>query len=171
MTKIKGFQPIIDKEANILILGSMPSAISLKKQEYYGYERNSFWAIISALYTENGEIISDYTLRKKILIENNIALWDVLQNCHREGSLDAAIKMDSIKVNDFNNLFSAHPAINKVFFNGSKAETIFNKYVFPEIIEPFSYLHFTRLPSTSPAHAAMTVKQKTDIWQKEIKAN
>jgi len=171
MNEIKGFQPIVDEDAKILILGSMPSDISLQKQEYYGYQRNSFWAIMSALFTENGEGINDYSLRKKMLLDNNVALWDVLQSCHRKGSLDVAIKMDSIKINDFTHFFFNHPSIHKVFFNGSKAEAIFKKYVFPEINDQFDYLQFTRLPSTSPAHAAMTLEQKTEIWQKEIKAN
>jgi hypoxanthine-DNA glycosylase len=171
MTKIKGFNPIGDKDAKILILGSMPSDISLQKQEYYGYQHNTFWTIMSTLFIDNKKVIHDYSLRKKMLIENKIALWDVLQSCHREGSLDAAIKMDSIKINDFINFFSIYPDIKKVFFNGGKAETIFNKYVLPEINEQFGYLQFIRLPSTSPAHAAMTVKQKTDIWQKEINVN
>ncbi len=171
MTQIKGFNPIADKDAIILILGSMPSDISLQKQEYYGYQRNTFWTIMSALFVGNKKVINEYSLRKKMLIENKIALWDVLQSCHREGSLDAAIKMDTIKINDFKSFFSIHPAIHKVLFNGSKAETIFKKYVLPEIMEQFGYLQFTRLPSTSPAHAAMTVEQKIEIWQKEIKAN
>jgi hypoxanthine-DNA glycosylase len=171
MPQIKGFQPIADKDAKILVLGSMPSDISLKKQEYYGFRHNTFWIIMSALFVDNKKVINKYSLRKKMLLDNNIALWDVLQSCHREGSLDAAIKMDSIKINDFKSFFSIHPAIHKVLFNGSKAETIFKKYVLPEIMEQFGYLQFTRLPSTSPAHAAMTVEQKIEIWQKEIKAN
>lgn len=171
MIQIKGFHPIVNKDAKILILGSMPSDMSLKKQEYYGYQRNTFWTIMSTLFVDNKKVISDYSLRIKMLLDNNVALWDVLQSCHREGSLDAAIKMDSIKTNDFINFFSIYPDIKKVFFNGGKAETIFNKYVLPEINEQFGYLQFIRLPSTSPAHAAMTVKQKIDIWQKEINVN
>ncbi len=171
MTQIKGFQPIADKDAKILILGSMPSDISLQKQEYYGYHRNAFWTIMLALFVDTGAVRRDYFLRKKMLIENNIAVWDVLQSCHRDGSLDVAIQMNSIKINDFKPFFSTHTAIKKVLFNGSKAETMFRKYVLPEIIEQFGYLKFFRLPSTSPAHAAMIVEQKTDVWKKEIKGD
>ena len=167
---ISGFSAIADKNARLLILGSMPSESSLKKQQYYGHERNAFWPIILSLLTsQSSHQTPTYKLRKQLLIKNYIAVWDVLQSCYRQGSLDAAIKMDSIKTNDFYHFFSTHTAIKKIFFNGAKAETIFRKYVFPTISEQFSYLQYCRLPSTSPAHAAMTLNQKTAIWERQIK--
>lgn len=167
MDNIYGFSAIVDKNAKLLILGSMPSESSLQKQQYYGHPRNGFWPIMLSLFSEqpNTDIL-DYQQRKQRLIENNIAVWDVLQSCHRQGSLDTAIKMDSIKTNDFNQFFSSHPYICKVFFNGTKAEAIYIKYVLPSLNKELIYC---RLPSTSPAYAAMSLSQKTAVWKKEIK--
>ena len=167
---ISGFTAIAEENAMSLILGSMPSEASLKKQQYYGHERNAFWPIVLSLLTnQSSHQTPNYEQRKQLLIKNNIAVWDVLQSCYRQGSLDTAIKMDSIKTNDFYHFFSTHRAIKKVCFNGAKAETIYKKYVFPTISEQFSYLLYCRLPSTSPAHAAMTLHQKTAVWEKQIK--
>jgi len=167
---ITGFDPIADKHAEILILGSMPSEDSLRKQQYYAHPGNAFWVIMHSLFNGNSPLeIRDYSQRKNCLIENNIAVWDVLQSCYREGSLDSAIKMDSIQTNDFQHFFKQHPAIRKVCFNGAKAEHIYLKYVLPAIREPFEYLAYVRLPSTSPAYAAMSLLKKGRIWEKEIK--
>ena len=144
---ISGFTAIAEENATLLILGSMPSEVSLKKQQYYGHERNAFWPIILSLLTnQSSHQTPSYELRKQLLIKNNIAVWDVLQSCYRQGSLDTAIKMDSIKTNDFYQFFSTYRAIKKVCFNGAKAETIYRKYVLPNIAGLFPYLHYCRLP-------------------------
>jgi hypoxanthine-DNA glycosylase len=170
MNNISGFPAIADKNAKLLVLGSMPSETSLQKQQYYGHQHNAFWPIMLSLFIEqpNHETL-DYSQRKQLLIKNNIAVWDVLQSCHRQGSLDTAIKMDSIITNNFYHFFDSHSAISKVFFNGAKAEVMYKKHILPIINKKFSTLEYCRLPSTSPAHAAMTLKEKTAIWQKEIK--
>ena len=103
-----------------------------------------------------------------MLVKNKIAVWDVLQSCFRSGSLDAAIKMKSIKVNDFNWLFSTYTTIEKVCFNGAKAEAIYTKHIMPHLQEQFEYIKYVRLPSTSPAYASMTQEQKAQAWKHEI---
>lgn len=164
-----GFTPIVNTHAKILILGSMPGEASLQKMQYYGHTRNSFWPIILTLLDQTADLdIIDYSQRKNLLIKNKIAVWDVLQSCFRSGSLDTAIKMKSIKVNDFYTLFSRYNAIEKVCFNGSKAESIYTKYILPDISKDFKYLKYARLPSTSPAYASMNLQQKTQAWKKEI---
>ncbi len=167
---ITGFKPIADQHAKILILGSMPSEESLRKQQYYGHARNAFWRImLSILQDDSTHEMSEYSQRKNCLIINNIAVWDVLQRCYRSGSLDSAIKMDSIKTNDFLKFFKQHPTISKVCFNGAKAEAIYLKAVLPTVKEQFNHLNYVKLPSTSPAYAAMSLQQKMAIWKKEIK--
>lgn len=187
MKNIKGFPAISNSHSKILILGSMPSEGSLLKQQYYGHQRNAFWPIILSLFGKedkktnlNSGIIKpsflnakemSYNEHKLLLLENHIAVWDVLQSCYREGSLDTAIKMDSIKVNNFSDFFATHTKIKTICFNGSKAEAIYNKYVLPIIKNEFKGFQYIKLPSTSPAYAAMNLQEKAIIWANSVKYN
>ena len=81
-----GFPAIADKHAQILILGSMPSVKSLEKQQYYAHPRNAFWPIMLALFNIDKEL--NYQQRCQCLVKNNVAVWDVLKSCQRQGSLD-----------------------------------------------------------------------------------
>jgi G:T/U-mismatch repair DNA glycosylase len=65
--------------------------------------------------------------------------------------------------NDFPAFFLAHPGIARVYFNGATAERSFLKAVRPAL-EPRP-LWFHRLPSTSPAHAALRYPQKLEAWR------
>jgi len=163
MTKLKGFPPIAAKNTKVLILGSMPSETSLLKQQYYGHPRNAFWPIMDALFAASPELA--YDRRTAILIQNGIAVWDVAKFCNRPGSLDADIEMSSLETNDFNIFFTLFPKLKHVFFNGGKAESVYNKFILPELLGHFSYMHYHRLPSTSPAFASMTLQQKIAAWQ------
>ena len=163
MTIIDGFAPIVSKSAKVLILGSMPSTASLAKHQYYGHPRNAFWPVMGALVGAKPEL--DYQRRQQILIDHHIAVWDVLQSCRRPGSLDSNIDMDSIKVNDFIAFFCEYRNIERIFFNGGAAERVFNKQVLPKLNDRFGYLQYQRLPSTSPAHAGMTLEQKINAWK------
>ena len=112
----------------------MPSVASLEQQQYYAHKANAFWPIMLSILKPNSAIeITEYSQRTRILIENRIAVWDVLQSCNRTGSLDTAIKMESIKVNDFLHFYTTHTAIKYVFFNGAKAESIYQKHVFSHL--------------------------------------
>jgi TDG/mug DNA glycosylase family protein len=91
---------------------------------------------------------------------NGVALWDSLQTCVRLGSLDASITEGA--ANDFPALFAKYPNITHVFFNGSKAETAFRRYALPLLSEDRH--DFVRLPSTSPAHAAIRLEDKVQAW-------
>lgn len=163
MTKLKGFPPIAAKNAKVLILGSMPSETSLLKQQYYGHPRNAFWPIMGALFAAFPKFA--YDRRKAILMQKGIAVWDVLKTCKRPGSLDADIEMSSLETNDFNYFFTLFPRLDHVFFNGGKAETVYKKYIAPELLDRFSDINYQRLPSTSPAFASMNFQQKIAAWQ------
>lgn len=161
MSDIQSFPPIIGPNARILILGSIPGAASLAANKYYAHPRNLFWRIIADLF--NTGPLQDYSSKTHALINANIALWDVMKSCYRPGSLDAAIDKQSIVANDFNALFNNHPQIQQVFFNGATAEQSFRRLVLPGLnCQPLS---LQRLPSTSPAHAAMTYQQKLKHWR------
>ena len=167
MSEIRGFPPIADRRAIILILGSMPSTRSLQEQQYYAHPRNSFWFIMSALFAERRDL--DYGEKKSLLVENRIALWDVLNTCQRKGSLDSSIKNGTIVVNDFNRFFTEHPLIHAVFFNGARAQQEYKKQVLPILDEKFASLKSLRLPSTSPAMASLSPEQKLQHWKAILK--
>jgi hypoxanthine-DNA glycosylase len=107
---------------------------------------------------------SDYSERCRNLMLKKVVLWDVLKSCERKGSLDASINSGSIAVNDFNGFFRLYPNITSIFFNGVKAETVFQKYVPASIQRGFSEGALWRLPSTSPAYAVMDRNSKLQKW-------
>ena len=106
-----------------------------------------------------------YDQKKAILVRKGIAVWDVLKTCNRLGSMDENIEMNSIETNDFASFFASRPRLKKVFFNGGKAENVYKKFIEPELLSHFDYIHYQRLPSTSPAFASMNLQQKIAAWQ------
>jgi hypoxanthine-DNA glycosylase len=163
MSTISSFNPIADHSAKVLILGSMPGAISIKKEEYYAHSRNAFWRIMASIYDFDSDM--PYESKTEALKASGVALWDVLHSCVRAGSLDSAIETGSRVVNDFESFFSNHPNIKLVGFNGSEAEKSFNKYALPNL--NIAHINFVRLPSTSPAHA-VSLERKIAIWREAL---
>jgi len=157
-----GFPPIYHQSAKILILGSMPGEASLQQQQYYAHPRNAFWFIMQNVF----DIPENTTYEEKCdaLKQNQIAVWDVMQACERQGSLDVAIKNDSIQTNDFAWLFSECPNIERILFNGAKAEQEYIKRVLPMLPEAFQLHQRIRMPSTSPAMASLSKEQKLAAW-------
>jgi len=156
---IYSFEPIIDENCKILILGTMPGVMSLKKQQYYGHERNDFWRIIYALFGLQPDSI--YEDRKAFLLEKRIALWDVLKACEREGSSDSDIK--NPVPNDFASLYNSYPGIKSVCFNGGPAERLYNRFV-EKTGKAESERSFYSLPSTSPAYT-IGFERKLERWK------
>ena len=148
--------------SRVLVLGSMPGAASLAKKQYYGLAQNTFWKIMGDLFGAGPDL--SYAERLTALTEHGIALWDVLESCFREGSLDSAIQLSTARTNDFENLFRGHAEISHVFFNGKKAAELFEKRVLPKISDRWSSKIYAALPSTSPAHASMTYEKKLECW-------
>ncbi|MCQ8104960.1 DNA-deoxyinosine glycosylase [Methylomonas sp. SURF-2] len=161
MSDIRSFPPIAGKNARILILGSIPGKASLEAGQYYAHPRNQFWTIMAELLACGP--LSDYPGKTQALLDANIALWDVMQSCYRPGSLDAAIDKSSVVANDFKSFLADHPHIRQIFFNGATAEQAFRRLVRPDLLKPD--LHLQRLPSTSPAHAALNFQQKLECWR------
>jgi double-stranded uracil-DNA glycosylase len=162
MTTSTGFPPIANKNATILILGSMPGQKSLDEQQYYAHPRNSFWPIMYKLFNVNEDL--NYQRRIQLLNDRKIALWDVLKSCYREGSLDSDIDSSTIEINDFNSFLKDHSKIKSIFFNGAKAEQMFKKEILKNLAD-YQNLKYFKLPSTSPAHASMTFDQKLQKWK------
>lgn len=160
MPLLQGFPPVVGEGARVLILGSMPGQASLNAQEYYAYKQNAFWRIMGDLIGAGPALPYDQRLVR--LKASGIALWDVMAACERQGSLDADIVAASIMPNDFAGFFAEHPGISRVFFNGAAAEASFRRLVLPGLAERAPQL--TRLPSTSPAHAASAYADKLAAW-------
>ena len=153
--QIKSFPYFINSETEILILGTMPGAMSLEKNEYYANPRNHFWKIIYTVFHAL-PIANSFEEKKDFLLNNKIGIWDVLENCERKGSLDIHIKNQ--KENDFEVLFKEFPAISKIIFNGKQSHLFFAKK-FGQI-EGITYYV---MPSTSPANT-MSFENKLKIW-------
>ena len=159
---ITSFPPLSARNATILILGSMPGVRSLAANEYYAHRQNAFWKIMGEIFGFNAH--ESYAERCQQLLQHRIAVWDVLFTCEREGSLDTAIS--SATVNDFVTFFKNHPEIKRICFNGAAAEQYFQRHVMPVLKDTqFSYV---RLPSTSPAHASLTLAEKTLAWKRGL---
>ena len=161
--RIHGFPPLAGPGARILILGSMPSRESLARGQYYAHPRNAFWPIISDLL---GIETADYERRAEAVTRHGIAIWDVLRDCIRPGSLDSAIEEKTAASNNFQRFFAQHKAIGHVFFNGAKAESLYLRRVLPGLEPRAAGLSCTRLPSTSPANAGMDYQAKKMAWGK-----
>lgn len=157
--RIRGFEPIADPSARILILGSMPGLASLDAARYYAHPRNVFWTIVGDALRFPAD--APWPVRFSALKDHHVALWDVLAACHRPGSLDSAIT--DAEANDFRTFFTEHPGIARVLFNGAAAATLFRRLVMPTI--DASAIDFVPLPSTSPAHAGMSLAEKSALWR------
>jgi len=166
LTLAHSFPPIAGPHARLLILGSMPGRQSLARQQYYAHPRNAFWYIMGELFEAYPDL--PYPERKEILIHRRVAVWDVLQQCHRPGSLDANIHASTEVANDLPQFLGQHPHIRLLVFNGRKAEEAFGRHVRPILDIQKSLLLLKRVPSTSPAHAGLSRQEKLSCWRQAI---
>ena len=165
MNSSAGFPPIAGADANILILGSLPGQKSLLAGQYYAHSQNAFWRIMAAVFGVEG----DYTERCRQLIASRVAVWDVLASSVRAGSMDVDIQIETAQANDFAGFLSMHSQIDRIGFNGQKAEQLFKNLVVPEYKAMLPEL--VSLPSTSPAHAALSFDKKLEIWNNMLLRN
>jgi len=156
-----GFAEVASTNARVLVLGSLPGARSIAAGEYYAHPRNTFWRIVSELFGFSATL--PYPDRLSALNRSGVALWDVLQASRRPGSLDSAIDMSTARCNDFGAFFASHRHIRLVAFNGRKAAELFRRMVEPQL--DYSVPESIVLPSTSPAHAAMSFEEKLHNWR------
>lgn len=153
--RLTSFPPIADKNSKILVLGTMPGEMSLRKQQYYGFPQNAFWKIMFTLFDK--PLSEDYNERRQLMIDNKIALWDTLQYCERIGSGDDQIKNEY--PNDYNALLKSSPKIAAIFLNGGYAEKFFKRHA--KLGRPVEII---KLPSTSPANARIKFETKLAAW-------
>ena len=158
----KSFTPSIDNNSKILILGSMPGVKSLKEQQYYAHPQNRFWKVMGSICNVPNLHEYSYDLKLKTLLNNNIALWDTIKTCEREGSLDSDIQNET--PNDIRKLLKKYPNIKTIYLNGNKAYSAFKKY-FPDLLKQYECY---KMPSTSPANARYKLEDLFKEWQQAI---
>lgn len=153
------FKPVYNKDSKILILGSFPSVVSRENNFYYGNNNNRFWAVISVIYNCNlPKTIDD---KIKLILDNDLALYDVINSCTITGSSDSSIK--NVVPNNIKNIVDIS-LINTVLLNGKTAYNLYNKYIFDIIgIEGIC------LPSTSAANAKWRLGDLVNVWSEELK--
>ncbi len=153
------FLPLYDKDSELLILGSFPSVISRQENFYYANKQNRFWKVLAAVLEKDlPETIDD---KKRLLTENKIALWDVIESCEITKSSDSSIR--NVKVNDIS-LIIHSGNIRKIGCNGDKAYQLYKRYVLPNV-----KIDAVRLPSTSSANAKRNFTDLVKIYRGFIK--
>ena len=162
MARVHSFEPIVGRDPRILILGSMPGVMSLQAVEYYANPRNVFWKIIGQLFELDTEC--SYRSRVQKISELPLVLWDTLRACHRSGSLDSSILKQQIEANDIAGLLQQHTGLQVIAFNGAASEKYFHQLV-KQNLPANSDLTLLKMPSTSPANAAMNFDQKLLAWR------
>lgn len=165
---VRSFEPIAAPDARVLILGTAPSIASLARQQYYGHPQNAFWAIMGELFGAGRDVA--YDERKRILTARRVAVWDVLKECERPGSLDSSICRATEVANNLAAFLRDHQEVHSIFFNGTKPETAFRRHVGADAAKLERVLRYARLPSTSPAHAGRSFAEKLAAWREVLRA-
>lgn len=152
---LTGLAPVLAPDTRVLVLGSFPGAASLAAGRYYAHPRNQFWRLISAVVKEDLASLP-YEERLPRLLAHRFGLWDVLAGCEREGSLDSAIRNPA--ANDFERLRALCPELETVGFNGQASGKFAPQFA-------AAGYRTVVLPSSSPAHMAMSFEQKLKVWR------
>ena len=135
--------PVARSETRLFILGSLPGDASLAAQRYYAHPRNQFWRLVGTALREDLQSL-DYRTRLERLAKLRIALWDVVAEAERPGSLDQSIRR--VGHNPLADYFATFPDLRAVAFNGSTAAAIGHRLL------SGTQLTLIDLPSSSPAN-------------------
>lgn len=130
--------------------------------QYYAHPQNSFWPIVAEIYHFDSN--ASYAERVAALTDAGVAVWDVLHDCVRPGSLDSNIARGSEQLNNFSDLFRELINLRLIAFNGATAKQIFMRHC-KTLLNEHNHLSTVLLPSSSPAHAALNRQQKVQIWR------
>ncbi len=157
MTERKAsFAPVVAADTRVLILGSLPGEASLAAARYYANPRNQFWRLVGAVIGRDVAAL-DYEARLACLLDHGIGLWDAIGTATRTGSLDAAIR--DVEANPLTALVETLPDLQAVAFNGAKSAAIG-----APLLSGAGRFALVRLPSSSPAHAALSFEAKLAAW-------
>lgn len=148
------FDPVFDGNSRILILGSFPSVKSREQQFYYGHPQNRFWKVIAGL---TGVPVPQSTEEKRrMLLGQRIAVWDVIAECEIIGSSDSSIR--NVVPTDLNRILRCAD-IRQIYANGGTAKRLFEKFQ-----QKSCGRDIVGLLSTSPANAAFFLERLLESW-------
>lgn len=150
-------EPVYDERSRVLVLGTMPSPKSREVGFFYGHPQNRFWRVMEALFSLEDRALADNDARRAFLLNEHIALWDVLASCEIDGASDASIR--NARPNDLRRILDAAP-ITAVFTTGAKAAHLYHRYCEDDCGMPA-----TPLPSTSPANARMRLPELVEAYR------
>ena len=155
-------EPVYDRNSKILILGSFPSVKSREEGFFYGHPQNRFWRVLASVLS--APVPATISEKRLLLLDNNIALCDVVRSCEINGSSDSSI--ENVSANDLSPILSLAD-IRAIYCNGSKAFALYEKYIKPSLessglVNP----NAIPLPSTSPANAVWSLEALTNAWRR-----
>jgi len=153
--RITSFPPVGDGRTRLLILGSLPGVISLRRGQYYGNPRNQFWRLAAEIL--GAEMPAAYEQRLATLIAAGVGLWDVVGSATRTGSLDADIR--GHQPNPLADYVATLPSLKAVAFNGGAAWNIGRRQLAAD-----PRLELIKLPSSSPAYT-LPFETKVSAWR------
>ncbi len=151
-------EALYNENSKILILGTFPSVKSREARFFYAHPQNRFWRVMAKIC--DCDIPKTVEDKKRLILDNNFALWDVIHSCEVTGSADSTIK--NVVPNDISSILS-NSKVDRVFVNGKKAESLYKKY-----IESSAGIKAVCLPSTSPANAAWSEDRLAEYWKNQI---
>lgn len=155
MQQVHPIPPVFDADSSVLVLGSFPSVKSRESGFFYGHAQNRFWRVTAAVF--GCPVPVTIPEKRAFLLQNHVALWDVIASCDIDGSSDASIK--NVRPNDLAPLLAASK-ITHIFTNGATADALYTRWQFPA-----TGISAVRLPSTSPANAAWSLDRLIDAWR------
>ena len=153
----QGLAPVHAPDAQWLLLGSFPGVASLKASQYYGHPRNQFWRLVGEVFGVD-LVAMAYSERLAALRRHRIAVWDVITETEREGSLDSAIRNPF--ASDLGGLIAQLPALRTIGFNGGTAA----RYGLRQLGPLAAGYRILSLPSSSPAYT-MPYDAKLAAWR------
>ena len=177
----RDFGPLYDGQSRVLILGSFPSVKSREAKFYYGHPQNRFWRILRAL--DDPAVMEDVRAGRPVDISDlstedraalarrlHFARWDTIESCLITGSSDASIR--DVQVNDMAVILEAAP-IRKIACNGAASYDLFVKHALPEVeawclARGIPVPEIIKLPSSSPANAAWSLKKLAEAWKEAL---
>jgi hypoxanthine-DNA glycosylase len=150
------FPPVTRPDTRLLVLGSLPGAVSLARQRYYAHPQNLFWRLIGAAIGRD-LVPLDYEARLEALLDAHVGLWDTVAAATREGSLDADIRLH--QASDLAALALTLPELRAIAFNGGTSARIGRRQ-----LGDTTGLALVDLPSSSPAYASLSFEKKKEAW-------